>query len=151
MAPDFFQQKEPIDLGHLKHVPHIPNVLVPRAFAKVLELAQDDVLRRRDPGAGRAQVNAAPLRQREGMPRIARRKVNVGFELGGVVDQVEHAARIAGQLQAQMLLGRDVVLIIRKARDQGVQIGRMHQQHDIDVGGQAWPPYTLAATDPVMQ
>jgi hypothetical protein len=92
----------------------VARVLVRSALTEVLQLAHDHVLRRRDPGAVALQVDPAPMLERPGVQGVLSRDVDVGLELARVVNQVEHAARGARQLELQGLVRRHVVQRIGK-------------------------------------
>ena len=108
-------------------------MFVALAFAKVFQLADDDVLRRCDPKFIASQLLAPPMLECPVVQWIARRDEDVRLQHAGVVDEIEHAALTTAGFHEQRLRRRHVVFRLRECRPQRTDIGDANQDDEIDI------------------
>jgi hypothetical protein len=135
-ARDLALQERRIERRRSHDEADVADVLVRPALAQELQLAQDHVLGRGDPRSQTFELDPAPVLEGPGVQWIRSRDIEVRLELRRMVDQVEHAACDASNLEPQRLVGRHVVERLGERLAQGGEVSRLKQHHHIDVGGQ---------------
>ncbi|MEJ0089675.1 MAG: hypothetical protein WDM80_08030 [Limisphaerales bacterium] len=100
--------------GNLEHRPNVPQMFLRTAFAKILQLADDDVFRRSQHKHFVLKLNLAPVSETPCVQFIPSGRIDICFEAGVLVDDIEMTVLFARNFSQNGFQGRQIEICWRK-------------------------------------